>query len=357
MLPAIGAALSKLKPGGVTEPVAIPKGFAVLKLEQVTYPEDPKLRAEVEAASVKRQADAATKAHRAALVKRWAVIDKAFLKKLDFEAKKPGFAALAKDQRPVAKIAGERPVTVADVALELQKRFFHGMDQPIKEKRVNVQKGDALDEALAARLLLKEALELKLDQGDEFKAAAAEHRRGTLFATFVERVLIPDVKVSEDEGLKYFEAHKEDFSFPEMVKLDGLAFASAKEAQAALNKLKGGTDLAWLRANADRQLPEGQRQVAFDRFVSARTLEPQLAKALSGAGPGDLRLYAAPGGKEFYALEVVERTPARVKPYQEARADIGKKLYTEKLGKAVREYADKLRKAKPVEVYITRIGT
>ena len=41
------------------------------------------------------------------------------------------------------------------------------------------------------------------------------------------------MKVTEADAIKYYEDHKAEFTAPKMYKLDGFAFATAKEAQAA----------------------------------------------------------------------------------------------------------------------------
>ena len=74
-----------------------------------------------------------------------------------------------------------------------------------------------------------------------------------------------------------YEKRKAQFTSPQMYRLDGMGFGSAKAAQAALEKLKAGTDLEWLRANAEGQLkPEEQ---AFQLAGRARQREHHAAVA------------------------------------------------------------------------------
>jgi len=50
-------------------------------------------------------------------------------------------------------------------------------------------------------------------------------------------------------------------------------------------------------------------------------------------------------------------TPSKEQPYVETREKIARKLFNEHLAKAISDYADKLRQARGVEVFITRIGS
>ena len=77
--------------------------------------------------------------------------------KLDLEAGgEAAFMAFAKDPRPLVQIKGEDPITVADLTVEISQKFFHGIVEPIKEKRVNKEKAEAFERLLGVRLLASE---------------------------------------------------------------------------------------------------------------------------------------------------------------------------------------------------------
>ncbi len=54
----------------------------------------------------------------------------------------------------------------------------------------------------------------------------------------------------------------------------------------------------------------------------------------------------------FYVLSIQEVIPPRPQPYPEAREQIAKKIYNEKITKALEEYADKLRAVSEVKIYL-----
>jgi parvulin-like peptidyl-prolyl isomerase len=177
-----------------------------------------------------------------------------------------------------------------------------------------------------------------------------------LFGLFVQRVVLPDVEVLESEIKAYYEAHADEFSTPRFYRLDGLTFAKDKDAQKALESLRKGSDFAWVRANAEHQLPEEKRSVQLTGGVfSEQGLPSELAKALAGSKPGDYRLYS-PSPAEVHVVRVVSETPPQREPYVETREPIAKKLYDEKVNAALKDYAAKLRAAGDVKVYVTSVG-
>ncbi|HZZ85214.1 MAG TPA: peptidyl-prolyl cis-trans isomerase [Anaeromyxobacteraceae bacterium] len=358
LLPELAQAAARLAQGQASQPVKVTAGWVVLEVEGARYPKDAKALAEARAQSLASQQFKAIRGFYRELVKKHATVDEQLLKQLDFEAKgEAGYQALAKDGRVLAAIRGERPVTVADLTGEISKKFFHGIDGPIKEHRVNLQKADTFESLLGSRLFAREAAERKLDQTAAYRGKVRQYERVLALNTFVEKVLVPEVKVTEGEVKARYEQKKGGLTSPAMYRLDGLGFRDRRTAEEAVQKLKGGTDLNWLRASADGRLDPDRQQLRFDGgLVSANALPPGLAKVLAGARSGEYRLFSSEDGAEHYAVRVVEQLPPSVTPYAEAREKLARELEGEKLAAGLKEYAAKLRKVQQVDVLVTRIA-
>lgn len=355
MLPEVLAALQKLNVGGVSPPVKLKDGFAVVKVEDVRYPEDPQARRQAEKAALSRRQKEALQKYYDALLKKYARIDAALLRKIDLEAKKPGLEALEKDQRVLAKIEGAQPITVGELTKEIEGSFYHGVESAAKEKRLNREKPAVFDALLSRRIVPLEARARKIPESAEFKERVEDLTSRLVFSKFIEKAIAPGVKVSEEDLKEYYERHKADFSYPAFYKLDALVFASVKDAQSAVDRLRSGTDWKWLNANAEGQVPESKRTVLLDgSTVSERTLPAEMVKALAGAKKGDYRLYAA-ASTEYAAIHVADVIASREQPFAEVRGEIGQKAFTSKLEEAIKTWAGKLRKASKVTVFITRI--
>ena len=246
---------------------------------------------------------------------------------------------------------------MAELTKEVSKKFFHGIAEPIKDHKVNPGKAEAFEKLIGSRLFAREARERKLDQRPDFRRKAEGYDRVLAFNTFIEKVLVPEIKVTEPEVQALFEQRKGQFTTPRLYRLDGLGFVTAKAAQAALEKLKGGTDLEWLRANAEGRLKAEEQNLQFQgALVSANTMPASLVKALTGAQPGDYRLYAADDGAQHYVVRMVEQVAPSVQPYADVREKLGREVEADKIAAAIQDYAAKLRKVQKVDVLITRIS-
>ena len=356
LLSQISGAARAMKKGSVSPVIKVPDGYVIFRLEDVRYPEDAKAKAEAERQSLEKQRFEALQKYYDSLVKKYVKVDKKLFNSLDFEAKEPGFEKLLKDKRTLAHIKGDKSITVGDLTTALSEKFYHGVEREKKEKKLNSMKVPAFNELLYKRVFDKEVAREGIAKTEAFKKMLKEYKTSLIFSAFVQKVLVPDVKVTEDESKEYYEKHIQDFTYPEMMKLSSMAFSNEKDAKDALDKLRKGTDFKWLNANAEGQVKADKAQFLFDgQTLNVKGLGDDLQKALSGAVAGDYRLYTSPEGYS-YVIFVEEDVPAKEQPYKEARDSVAKKLFKDKLNKSVGDWAEKLRKAHDVKVYVTKIG-
>jgi hypothetical protein len=87
------------------------------------------------------------------------------------------------------------------------------------------------------------------------------------------------------------------------------------------------------------------------KVIITKDLPEGVQKAIHGTKAGDFRLYQSPDG-HFYVLAIQDVIPAKPQPYEEARETVARKVFDEKLKKAVEDYAEKLRAVSDVKVYL-----
>jgi hypothetical protein len=354
-LPAIADALAALQPGQVSAVIPIQAGFVVLTVIDVRYPENEEARAEARKRVLAERQLAALHEHEQTLRIELVTIHTDVLDSLDYRAAAPDLSALVADTRVVADIKGAEPVTVGDLTEYLRMQSFHGPDQATQRTRMNATKSAALDAMLGRRLLNMEARRLGLDKTPEYIDKVNAYEDSLVFDTFVQKVIVPDSKMSEEEVKRYYDAHLDEFSSPEMMRVRSLAFSARGAAEEAVRKLREGTDYGWMAANAEGQVEAGAPGLlTFDgRPITTDSLPEGVHKALAGAREGEYRLYASPEGY-FQVLAVQAVIGPKPRPYDDVRPDIARKLYGEKLRRHVEEYLRKLRAASAVEIYLTR---
>jgi hypothetical protein len=354
MLPEVVQALAPLAVDGFAAPVPLTGGFAVMKRHGSRVADDPELRKAVERELDGAAGSRALLAHVESLRARYLTTDEQVLSSLDFDANPERFDAFLEDERVVVQVKHGEPVRVRDIARTLETRMFHGIEQAAKGQRLNKTVPNVIEELTTERILQLEAQRLGLDRDPRLLAEIEEYERAILFGLFVRKAIDPSVEVRPAEIQTYYDAHVAEYTSPEMARLDTLAFADAEAARRALEHLRAGADLGWMRENAEDQAPaEAPAELRFDRhrLVQLDSLPAALVDALAGAAAGDFRLWSESEGRHL-VLALIERVPPKAQPLAEVRESIARSVFADKREAVVKEWKAKLRAASEVEILV-----
>lgn len=351
--PIVSAGLADVKAGAISPIIEITNGFIIAKVEDIRYVDNPDALDQARNKVLSQMKLDSLKAYKAELVKKYAKEDTKLVKSLDFEAKKPGFEKLLTDKRVVMSIKGEEPIRVSDLADALNSKFFHGIENAIKENKLNREKLLALDELESVRVFKKAALETRLDKSEEYLKRIEDHKTSVLFGAFIEKIIKPNVTFTVAEVKDYYEKHLSDYAGPETLQIAGIAFTKKDDAQKAIDKLREGVDFTWLRNNADGQVAKNARGLLQfnEEALPLQSMPEPMQKVLKDARKGDYRLYESPEGYS-YALFVKEKEEAKARPLEEVKDEVGQKVAWLNLTQDIDKWFKKLREAYPVKIYL-----
>ena len=212
----------------------------------------------------------------------------------------------------VAEITGETPITVGELTQHLKMQFYHGVESVIESKKLNSKKVSALEEMVYKRVFRKEALRLGLDKTEDYRNRVKEYENSVLFGAFVNKVIVPDIKLKEEEMKAYYHEHIKEYTMPEMMKINSLVFAKREDAEGAIERLRKGTEFQWLAANAEGQVDKNTKgllnfegklitQRICRKGYKKRSTEPE--QEISGSMRA-LKVY-------FYVLAVQQVIPSK----------------------------------------------
>lgn len=353
MGPIVGAAVADLKKGSVSPIINLQNLFVIVKVLDVRSIENPEMKEKARSQVLSQMRLESLNKFKGDLYKKYVKESTKLIKSIDFEAAKPGLAKLLKDKRTIVTVKGEKPVTVAELAEAIRDKYYHGVENAIKEKKVNREKLPILDELVSKRVFRRAALDKGLENSKEYKAELAQYEDSLLFGTFIEKVVKPDIKFSISEVKAYYDDHKPDYVFPQMIQMEQIVFKNSGDAQAAIDKLRKGMDFKWLKINADGQVPtDAKGLLNFEgQMLSIKSFPENLQKVVSGVHTGDYRLYESPEGYN-YVLLIEKEVPARTQTLEEVKDDVAQKVSWQNFSKAVDEWFKKLRDAYPVKIYL-----
>jgi hypothetical protein len=351
--PELAKRASGMPVGSISPIVRAKSGVVIFKLEDTRYTENPgdkETAAQIALNAAKRKA---VEAYDETLKKKYVKVRQDVLKSIDYEAQRPGFQALLKDGRVVAEIPGEKPVTVGELTEQLRYQFYHGVEMAAERKRLNARKEKVLDGLLHRKVFRKEALRLGLERTESYRGRVSAYEASVLFGTFINKVIVPEIRITEQELKAHYNSHVTDYTEPAMTRLKSLVFAKRGDAESALTKLRQGAEFQWLAAHAEGQVDRSAKGVvSFEgNPLITEELPEGVRKAIGGAKAGDARLYASPEG-HFYVLAIQDVIAASPQPYDQARPRIAEQIFAEKQKKAVEDHAGRLKALSEVTVYL-----
>ena len=356
LLPYVANAVSAMKVGSVSPVIPVGPAFTVIKLEDVRYPAgDIQAQEAAEKKALEIKGTEILTKYNDTLARKYSTVNEKLLKQLDFEAMKPGFKKLSADKRVVVKMKGAEPITVADLAEALSGRFYHGIDEAIKQKEVNTVKRVALNNLIYRVAFVSEAKSQGLDKSAEYKHDVNEYRNSIVFGEFIKKVVAPDVKVTDDDIAAYYKEHLNDYTIPAMVKVQALVFQKKNAAEENMEKLKKGIDFDWVKNNAEGQVDKQKSEDMLEfsgKLLSVNTIPDGIRETVQGAKEEDIRMYASPEGY-FYLLQVKKVVPATHSPLEKERKRIFNEMFAGKLNKTVDDWSEKLKKAYQVKIFLT----
>jgi PPIC-type PPIASE domain/SurA-like N-terminal domain len=353
ILPQVYDALLTMGTGSISPVISVPGGYAIVKLEDERRDESTEKKEWATQEALRLRKGTVSQEFIEKLRKKLVTTNKELLDSIDLGASVEQFDKDLKDERVIAKIGDDETIKVSDLAEAVQRKFFHGVEREIGKKDLKAKKYEVMDQLIEKKVLVKEALNEGIDKTDAYAVLVNTYENSLVFGMFVQKVVLPDIKVMESEIKAYYEDHHSDYTSAERMKLDSVVFKNRGDAEEAMRKLRAGDQLSWIKANAGGQAgKDAEGILVLDGNVLATSaLDEGLKAALTGAGPGDFRLYASPEG-HFYVISVVSVYPPETEDYLSVREPIAKQLYGNHVQAGLADWIEKLRSNANIKVYL-----
>ncbi len=353
ILPNVAEILSKTQVGAVSPVFKNGPKFMIFKLEGVRFPDDPNALEQAKEEALTPKIRKAVEDYAAELKGKYIKLDQALFDSLDFSPSGADFEKLREDKRVIAEVTAEEPITVGEFTKTLDEKLYHGVERAAEAKRLQDRKNALLEQMIQNRVFRKEGLRKEFDKTEAYQDRVKESERSVIFSSFVEKVIVRDLKLNDEEIQNYYNEHSRDYSIPELMRIRSIVFKEKKDAEAALQNLSGGTDFNWLSANADGRLDDKtEGLLQFQGGLLLTTSLPEgVRNTLSGSHAGDFKIYESPEGYH-YLLSIEQVVPSKPQPIEQIREEIKQKVVMEKVRDGIDDWARKLKKVYPVKIYL-----
>ena len=173
--------------------------------------------------------------------------------------------------------------------------------------------------------------------------------RAQVLASRVWSALAEGVSLTEERARGYYEAHKEDLTIGEEVRLRIIAVDSRAEAEEILAALRKGENFGRLARSRSKGVRA--KQGGDTGWGDARTLPPPLGQAVAALKEGDVAGPVQRGADEYLLVGLQGRRPLRAKSLADARPEIERRLLPEIRREAIEAWLAEQEKRAKIEIF------
>jgi parvulin-like peptidyl-prolyl isomerase len=335
------AAVFALDPQALSPVFRTAKGWHVVQLESVRDEERPpfeKARARIEGILLKRKT---AESRRAVSERLWAK----YRARLEDRDRTPAALAAAHKETPEAVVAAwdGGALTVREFFARLDMRELATVPPGLAEAALEERMRAMVNEPLC----LLEARARGLDRAPEIEEAARRFREGLMQGALYDGYVLKDVVVTDEEVRAFYDQHRAELVAPEKRRVSHILLSTREEAE-----------------DVKRRLDSGE---AFDELVTARSQDAGSVKAGGDLGwivakdvPADFAPVLSlaegevagplPSKFGFHVVQVVGIVPQRPLEWEEAKADLRRRLEQQKRREKHAEWVDRLRAVSDIAI-------
>lgn len=334
----IDEAVSSLKPGEFSDVIKIANKYYIVKLidrKEAPDEELERVRGSIERAIRKQKEKERSDEYLKYLRERASIkIDSELLSAIEMVRGSEEIEKWSKDERPLAEVNGS-VLTVGD---------FVAIASPYIRK----SNEDIINNWIDRKLVDQEALSRHYENKPDLKKMVYRYENQLLKNTFIKRLIMPRIVISDKTLEDYYSRHQKSFIKPARFKIQQITVKTMGEAQDILNNLQNGADFSWLakRMSTDSAGPKGGDAGWFN---SAELPEP-VREIVDTLKPGNI----SPIIKIDSLYRIVRlqgRTEEEVEEFNKVKDSVYRACFDEQFKTLLDDYATQLEIGAKIKIY------
>jgi len=234
---------------------------------------------------------------------------------------------LAQDESVLARVNGSS-ITVKDF-IAMAKSY------------PKISKETILNNWIDQKVVDHEALSRHYETKTDLKNMVYRYRNQVLKNTFVRRVIIPQIALTDESLKKYYMSHQQTFTTPMRFKIQQITVKTIENAQDVVNSIKNGADFSWLAKN--RSIDSVAQEGGNLGWVTMEEMPEPLKKVIETLNVGDL----SPVLKinSFYRIvQLLGRKEGEVEEFDKVKNKVYKAAFEEQIDTLLNNYISQLKK-------------
>jgi peptidyl-prolyl cis-trans isomerase C len=341
--PQVEKAVSDLKLGEFSEVLKIQNKYYIIKLISRKEAPDEELesfRASIEKNIRKQKEKERSDEYLKYLREHQNIkVDKELLAAIKLDGANGELEKLSKDERTLAEVNGSL-LTVGD---------FVALAKPYPKK----PKEEILNDWIDRKVVDHEALNRHYELNPDLKNMVYRYRNQLFKNTFIKRVVIPQITISDKTLEEYYLTHQKSFIKPESFKIQQITVKTMNDAQDILNSLQKGADFSWLAKN--RSIDSAAQEGGDIGWLTKAEMTEPVKKIIETLKAGDvspvLKL-----DSQYRIIQLLDRKEGEVEEFDKVKNAVYRMVFEEQLNSLLNNYISQLKKDADIKMNDEAIG-
>ncbi len=165
-----------------------------------------------------------------------------------------------------------------------------------------------------------------------------------LYNKFFREILIPSIKIKDDEVEKYYLDHNELFRTPVYVKIEEIRLDTEEEADKIRSELEAGADFAFLSKSS---LP---KRITSNHWLQLNRIPQAIYESIIQTEEGNW--FGPVAWEKVYSIFLLKRRRGGEQiTFEMAKKDVRERLWKERYDQSVEKWEDVLKESSEIVVY------
>lgn len=246
-----------------------------------------------------------------------------------------------KDNTPVLAKSGGFTVTENEFVAKVK-----GLPRELQSVIMKRRK-DFVEQILDEKFLAREAEKRGIAEQTEVKELIEQARKKIIIAKLVETEIDKKIDLSNDEAEKFYEAHKEEFMTPMLLRASHILVNGEQEANAIKAQLNAGADFEELART--KSLDSTAIRGGDLGFFQKGQLIPEFEEVAFGMKKGEISpVFKTQFG--YHIIKLTDRAEPSQRDLRSVKGSLEKQIVNDKRSKAYREFVTKLKGNAKIEI-------
>jgi parvulin-like peptidyl-prolyl isomerase len=328
--PMIEKAISNLKPGEISEITKVQNRYYIIKV--INRKEAPDegfndIRGTIERA-VKKQKEKERSDEYLQYLREQATIkiDNAIFLSINL-TEGSEIEKLSQDERILVQVNGAT-LTVKD---------FTAMAKPFPKKSQET----ILNEWIDQKVVDHEAIDRHYETKTDLKDMINRYKNQVLKNTFIKRIVVPQISLSDEALRNYYVNHQESFMKPTLFKIQQITVKTTDSAQDILNSLRNGADFSWLAKN--RSVDSAASEGGNLGWINKTEMPEPVKEIIETLKPGDVSPILQ-SNSHYRIIQLIDRKEGEVEAFDKVKNAVHRAAFEEQVNALLNTYIAQLKK-------------